>query len=93
MLHSRRQFRLPLAKGFPLSLILVLELDNVQLRTFIQGMRVALRNQKTSKTGLSRLPGYAQLVPGASKLRTETRKTQTEEGNSKAVEDTTQHEC
>ena len=42
---------------------------------------------------VSRLPGYAQLVPGASKPRTETRKTQTEEGNSKAVEDTTQHEC
>ena len=42
---------------------------------------------------VSRLPGYAQLVPGASKLRTETRKTQTEEGNSKAIEDTTQQEC
>ena len=45
------------------------------------------------KALLSRLPGYARLVPDASKPRPETRKTQRRDGNSKAIEDTTRHEC
>ena len=66
----------------------------IKIVQFQKGMNIFVRCFLARQMrALSRLPGYAQLVPGASKLRTETRKTQTEEGNSKAIEDTTQQEC